>query len=83
MGGDGSSGGIFIAYQYLDVPISSPAYWVSEDCTDEAIKNIFRSETEEEIPLLQARIDLLREAGHVLQEVRLRHLDLSQCFVHG
>ena len=53
----------------LDIPITTPSFWTSEECTDETLKKVFRSETEEEIPLLQERMDILREVGRVLQDV--------------
>lgn len=49
------------------IPITDPEYWVNEDvCTDDVIKRVFRSATEEQIPLLPERIQCLREAGRVL-----------------
>lgn len=49
------------------IPITDPEYWVNEDvCTDDVIKHVFRSVTEEQIPLLPERIQCLREAGRVL-----------------
>ena len=54
----------------VGIPITDPAYWISEDCTDEKIKHVFRSATDEQIPLLDERISCLREAGEILQEVR-------------
>ena len=63
----------------VGIPITNPAYWISEECTDEQIAHVFRSATEEKIPLLEERISCLKEAGEILQEVRRRsciHLTL-------
>ena len=49
------------------IPITDPEYWIDEDvCTDNVLKHVFRSATEEEMPLLAERIQCLREAGRVL-----------------
>ena len=53
----------------IGIPITDPVYWTSEECTDEQIAHVFRSATDEKIPLLEERIACLREAGEVLQEV--------------
>jgi hypothetical protein len=53
-----------------DIPITSSDFWQNEDeCTEEVLKHVFRSSTEEEIPLLQERMTCLREAGQILYEV--------------
>ena len=53
------------------IPITSPSFWVDEvRCTDDMLRNIFRSATKEEMPLLSDRMYCIREAGYVLQEVR-------------
>ncbi|PYI23093.1 UPF0553 protein c [Aspergillus violaceofuscus CBS 115571] len=50
-----------------DIPITTPEFWANEEeCTEEVIKHVFRSATEEEIPLLEERLQCLREAGRVL-----------------
>ncbi|TVY42609.1 Queuosine salvage protein [Lachnellula subtilissima] len=52
-----------------DIPITSPDFWQDEDrCTEEVLKHVFRSATEEEIPLFEQRMRCLREAGQVLCE---------------
>lgn len=52
------------------VPITDPHYWQDEDeCNLDSLRHVFRSCTEEEIPLLRERLDCLREAGKVLYEV--------------
>ncbi|KAI5467036.1 hypothetical protein BGZ63DRAFT_15105 [Mariannaea sp. PMI_226] len=51
------------------IPITDPHYWRNEDeCNLESLKHVFRSCTDEEMPLLQERLDCLREAGQVLYE---------------
>lgn len=52
-----------------DIPITDPHYWQNEEeCTLESLRHVFRSCTEEEMPLLEARLTCLREAGRVLYE---------------
>ncbi|KAH7336365.1 hypothetical protein BKA65DRAFT_402638 [Rhexocercosporidium sp. MPI-PUGE-AT-0058] len=52
-----------------DIPITSSDFWQNEDeCTEEVLKHVFRSCTEEEIPLLKERLACLREAGQILYE---------------
>lgn len=49
------------------IQITDPVYWVDEDiCTDDVLKHVFRTDSEEEFPMLQERIQCLREAGRVL-----------------
>jgi hypothetical protein len=53
-----------------DIPITSSDFWQNEDeCTEEVLKHVFRSATEEEMPMFQERVACLREAGQVLYEV--------------
>lgn len=52
-----------------DIPITDPHYWQNEEeCNLESLRHVFRSCTDEEIPLLEARLSCLREAGKVLYE---------------
>ncbi|KAK2873898.1 hypothetical protein FQN49_002009 [Arthroderma sp. PD_2] len=52
-----------------EIPITSSDFWQDEnECTEDVLKHVFRSATDEEIPLLQERIACLREAGTVLYE---------------
>ncbi|GAD95248.1 hypothetical protein AOR_1_390144 [Paecilomyces variotii No. 5] len=52
-----------------EIPITSPDFWNDElECTDELLKHVFRSSTDEEIPLFEERVQCLREAGKVLSE---------------
>jgi len=58
-----------------DIPITSSDFWQSEDeCTLDLLKQVFRSETEEEMPLLESRLMCLREAGRVLYEVLVQRI---------
>ncbi|KAI6381460.1 hypothetical protein MCOR25_001156 [Pyricularia grisea] len=51
------------------IPITSSDFWQSEDeCDLEVLKQVFRSATDEEMPLLAERLSCLREAGQVLYE---------------
>ncbi|KAF9919373.1 hypothetical protein BX616_005416 [Lobosporangium transversale] len=51
------------------IPITTPSFYASQEkLPDEEIKRIFRSDTIEQIPLLQDRIHVIREAGRVLVE---------------
>ncbi|KAI4851370.1 hypothetical protein E4T44_02176 [Aureobasidium sp. EXF-8845] len=51
------------------IPITTPSFYADElECPDEKLAYVFRSSTEEQIPLLQERIDCLREAGRILEE---------------
>ncbi|KAL8971801.1 MAG: hypothetical protein Q9197_003090 [Variospora fuerteventurae] len=49
------------------IPITTPSFWIDETgCTNDLINHVFRSETPELIPLIQQRIDCIREAGRIL-----------------
>ncbi|KAI1842778.1 hypothetical protein JX265_005105 [Neoarthrinium moseri] len=51
------------------IPILDPHYWQDEEeCNVESLRHVFRSCTDEEIPLLESRLSCLREAGQVLYE---------------
>ncbi|KAF4820610.1 Queuosine salvage protein [Colletotrichum siamense] len=51
------------------IPITSSDFWQSEgECNMELMRHVFRSKTEEEMPLLEERLACLREAGTVLYE---------------
>lgn len=55
---------------YQGIPITDPHFWQSEDeCTLDVLKQVFRSSTDEEMPLLEERLACLRESGQVLYEV--------------
>lgn len=50
--------------------MTDPEYWRDEEkCNMESMKHIFRSSTEEEMPMLKERLDCLQEASQVLYEV--------------
>lgn len=62
-----------------EIPITSPDFWIDEEkCSDEVLRKVFRSETEEEIPLFEERVQCLREAGRILQEVCTVQTQMSQ-----
>ncbi|KAJ5718415.1 hypothetical protein N7488_004061 [Penicillium malachiteum] len=49
------------------IPITTPDFWVNEsECTEELLRHVFRSATDEEIPLFKERVQCLRDAGAVL-----------------
>lgn len=49
------------------IPITSPDFWQDEnECTDDLLRHVFRSDTEVDIPLLEERISCLRTAGNVM-----------------
>ncbi|CCX07405.1 hypothetical protein FPQ18DRAFT_319353 [Pyronema domesticum] len=49
------------------IPITTPSYWIdTELCTDEQLRHVFRSNTDEPFALLEERFECLREAGRVL-----------------
>jgi hypothetical protein len=57
------------------IPITDPHFWQDEEeCTLDVLKQVFRSCTDEEMPLLAERLACLREAGQVLYEVCFRPL---------
>lgn len=58
-------------------PITTPRFWRSQQCSDDVLAHVFRSATNEQIPLLEERIAVLRDAGDVLREVRW-NLDIVQ-----
>ncbi|KAH7114367.1 hypothetical protein B0J11DRAFT_496760 [Dendryphion nanum] len=52
-----------------DIPITTPTFWANEEeCTDDVFRNVFRSETDEEIPMFAERVKCLREAGQIIEE---------------
>lgn len=53
-----------------EIPITDPSFWANEDeCTEEKLREVFRSDTEEEIPMFAERMKCIREAGRILEEV--------------
>jgi hypothetical protein len=53
-----------------DIPITSPDFWVDEErCTDDVLRTVFSSGTDEEMPMLDERMRCLRDAGRILEEV--------------
>lgn len=51
------------------IDVTNPRWYATAD--EEALKRVFRSDQEEQIPLLEQRIAVLREVGAVLCEVSL------------
>ena len=51
------------------VPITTPRFWNDVACSDSTFEQVFRSATDEQIPLLAERIAILREAGDILAKV--------------
>jgi len=51
------------------IPITDPHFWQDgNECTDEVLEHVFRSDSSVPIPLLQERKRCLREAGAVMYE---------------
>lgn len=64
-----------------EIPITTPSFWTNEEeCSEEVLRNVFRSETEEMIPMFEERVRCLREAGQVIKEVRLRRSENTISF---
>lgn len=52
------------------IPVASPTFWRDDSVYAENVwRHVFRSATNEKIPLLQARVSCIREAGSVLHNV--------------
>ncbi|KAI9821915.1 MAG: hypothetical protein M1827_002497 [Pycnora praestabilis] len=52
-----------------EIPMTSSDFWQNEDkCTEGVLRRVFRSATNEEIPLFEERMACLREAGLILYE---------------
>lgn len=52
------------------IPITTSDFWQNEEeCNLEKLRYVFRSCTDEEMPMLKERLQCLREAGQVLHEV--------------
>ncbi|KAI7403277.1 hypothetical protein KC336_g14261 [Hortaea werneckii] len=52
-----------------NVPITTPRFWTTPKCSRETMEMVFYSVTNERIPLMDARMAILREAGDVLHEI--------------
>ena len=62
------------------IPIIDPTFYADKvACPDESIAHVFRRapQSEEDIPLLQERINIMRENGRILCEVSCRQDRLS------
>lgn len=56
--------------QCKDIPITDPHFWQDEEeCNLETLRHVFRSCTDEEMPMLRERLACLKESGQVLYEV--------------
>ncbi|KAF2763651.1 hypothetical protein EJ03DRAFT_62506 [Teratosphaeria nubilosa] len=51
-----------------EIPITTPRFWRDGNATDRELRHVFRSATDEEMPLLDQRVKILREAADVLRE---------------
>ena len=50
------------------IAITSPSFWIDEgNCSDDLLRHVFRSSTSVALPLLEERIQCIRNAGHVLE----------------
>jgi Potential Queuosine, Q, salvage protein family len=58
---------------WAGIEITSPAYWHSAEFTEDVLRGVFRSATDEEMPLLPERFRFMKEAAEVL----CREFDLS------
>ena len=57
-------------FECTDIAITSSDFWQNKDeCTEEVLAHVFRSATDEKIPLFAERLASLREAGQILYEV--------------
>ena len=50
------------------IPVTKPSYYAT--ASDKELESIFKSDTKEEIPLMEQRKAVMREAGQVLVEVK-------------
>lgn len=51
------------------IPITSSDFWQNElECNEELLGHVFRSATEEQMPMISERLACLREAGRVLYD---------------
>lgn len=56
--------------QCKGIPITDPHFWQNqEECNLETLRHVFRSCTDEEMPMLRERLACLQESGRVLYEV--------------
>lgn len=54
------------------IAITSSDFWQNKDeCTEEGLAHVFRSATDEKIPMFAERMSCLREAGQVLYEASI------------
>lgn len=61
-----------LSYMCIGIPITCPYFLLDpECCPDSLLRHVFRSDSKEQIPLIDERISCLREAGNILCEVTL------------
>lgn len=53
------------------IPVTSPEFWSRDEFTLEKLSHIFCSSTTEQVPLLQLRYDIMRQAGEVFKSRKL------------
>jgi hypothetical protein len=51
-----------------DIPILKTQWWAKE-ATDKELRHVFRSDSEEEMPMINERIRVMREDGGILLSV--------------
>lgn len=51
------------------IPVTTPSFWLEDNTPNEMFEHAFRSATNEDMPLLQDRVAMLRHAGEELSEV--------------
>lgn len=67
-----------------DIPITDPHFWQDQnECTDETLEHVFRSDSSARIPLLEERIACLREAGTVMYKVSIHYHSMSVVLSRG
>lgn len=52
-----------------NIHITTPRFWRSGHATDDDLKHVFRSATTEQMPMLDQRVAIMREAAEILREV--------------
>nr|POE66643.1 upf0553 protein [Quercus suber] len=52
-----------------DIPITTPRFWTTPAASHDLLLHVFRSATQERIPLLDDRMSILKETGQILHEL--------------
>lgn len=50
------------------IPITTPSYWLTEDFVNGGASEIFKSSTNESMPMYEERVQVLQEAGKVFEK---------------